>query len=167
MQTKELVGNITKKPEQNDVFNLPEMIATLGDAKSTEIKLLDFVWMNDNNERLKVNNHIINGQLSISDISYDNPRLITAISSNLQIILVNNPNNSDIILKIKYNGIAKLEIFNILGIPAFDASNMLPSHTDTLTEQITIPRSAISNVGTYIIRLSTSSEFVSDIILIK
>jgi hypothetical protein len=36
-----------------------------------------------------------------------------------------------------------------------------------LTEQITIPRSAISNVGTYIIRLSTSSEFVSDIILIK
>ncbi len=167
IQTKELEGQIVKKPEHNDVFYFPKMIATLGDAKSTDIKLLDFIWLNNSNEKLNVKNSFINGQLSIQDISYEKPRLVTALSENLEITPVINSNNSDIILQIKYKGKAKLEIFNVLGIPAFDATNMLPHHSAISTDQITIPRNSLNNVGTYIVRLSNAFEFVSEIVIVK
>ena len=166
-QTKTFYGNLTKHFENGDNFILPDMIATLGDAISTDIHIIDFSVFN-NSEKLKFNPEFKDGNLTISNIEMINnkPRLVTSITNNLNISVIENGKNSDIKVKVKYLGNTRLETYDIMGKP-IDLSNLLTNHNSLSEEIITIPRNTFTTIGTYFLRLSSVQESISELIIVK
>ena len=162
-----LTKEFKKNPKAGDVlFSIP-MIAALGDVVKSDIVIGEANWYSNN---LPIENIITfkNGSLAISDIFYygTTPRLITKIIDTLEIELPENIITSDFQTEIKYNGIAKFQIYSYFGNLIYEYSN-LTVHKDYIDELVTINRSIFSAKGVYILKLSNELDFVSKMIVVE